>query len=61
MSNEDLEIAKILRRTKKPIILVANKADNELRDNQAMELLSLGLGEPIAVSVSHRRGFGKLW
>jgi GTP-binding protein len=61
VSNEDLEIAKILRRTKKPIILVANKADNELRDNQAMELLSLWLGEPIAVSVSHRRGFGKLW
>lgn len=61
ISNEDLEIAKVLRRMKKPIILVANKADNELRDTQALELMSLGLGMPIAVSVSHRRGFGQLW
>jgi GTP-binding protein len=61
VTSEDLEIAKILRRTKKPIILVANKADNDQRAIESHELLSLGLGEPIPASVSHRRGFGQIW
>src|SRR5213079_2404112 len=43
----DEEVADLLRRAKKPVIIAANKADNAARRQDAVEFYSLGLGEPI--------------
>ncbi len=47
----DEDVAMILRRTKLPVILVANKVDNSGEYYQAAEFYKLGLGEPHAASV----------
>ena len=52
----DLEITDLLRRSEKPIVLVANKADNERLETQAVEFFELGLGEPLVISAYHGRG-----
>ncbi|MCL5992266.1 MAG: ribosome biogenesis GTPase Der [Bacteroidetes bacterium] len=54
----DLEIAKILRSSSKPITLVINKCDNSIQDGYAFEFHRLGLGEPYAVSSINGRGTG---
>lgn len=46
----DLEVANILRRSKKPLIVVANKADNFEMHAASAEFYSLGLGDPFCVS-----------
>jgi GTP-binding protein len=56
----DLEIADELRRTGKPLILVANKADNTRLETEALEFYQLGLGEPLAISAHHGRGIAEL-
>jgi GTP-binding protein len=56
----DLEAAAILRRAKAPVIVVANKADNEKRELEAAEFHSLGWDETYAISASHGRGTGDL-
>jgi GTP-binding protein len=56
----DFEIAKILRQTNKPVYLVANKADNTARAQNAVEFFQLGLGEPIPISALHGFGIGDL-
>lgn len=56
----DLEIADKLRKTSKPVLLVANKADNERLENQAVEFYKLGLGEPFAISGYHGRSIAEL-
>ena len=56
----DEEIAAILRRARKPIVLVANKIDDPSRDTDALEFHRLGLGDPIAVSALHGHGTGDL-
>ena len=56
----DEEVADLLRRTQKPVILTANKADNEARRQDAVEFYSLGLGEPITISSVQGTGTGDL-
>jgi GTPase len=56
----DQEIAQILRRSHRPVVLVANKIDDGAHEPLALELHSLGLGEPIPVSALHGRGTGDL-
>jgi len=56
----DLEIADMLRSSSKPIILVANKADNTKLETEAVEFYELGLGEPLAISAYHSRGIYEL-
>jgi GTP-binding protein len=56
----DEEIAAILRRAGKPVLLVANKIDDPARDLDAVEFHRLGLGEPIALSALHGYGTGDL-
>nr|WP_306427806.1 MULTISPECIES: ribosome biogenesis GTPase Der [unclassified Brevibacterium] len=53
-------IVKMLRRAKKPIILAANKVDDERGELAAAELWALGLGEPHPVSAVHGRGVADL-
>ena len=56
----DGEIAQLLRRTDKPVVLVANKADNEARLAAASEFYELAMGDPIGVSAYHDIGLGEL-
>jgi len=56
----DFEVADLLRRTDKPTILGANKADNLERRDSVYEFYELGLGEPIAISALHGTGTGDL-
>jgi GTP-binding protein len=52
----DSEIAEMLRRTKKPVLLLANKGDNPDRAGLAVEFYELGLGDPMPVSAFHDIG-----
>ena len=54
----DQEIAKILKRTEKPVILAVNKVDNESRELELGEFYQLGLGEPIPISAISGRNIG---
>ena len=59
-TDEDLQVARLLRRSDKPFLLVANKVDSENRESDAWSLTRLGLGDPWAVSSLHGRGVGDL-
>jgi GTP-binding protein len=56
----DQEIADILRRAHKPVVVVANKVDDPRRDLEALEFHELGLGDPVPVSAMHGYGTGDL-
>ncbi len=57
----DEEVAEILRKTSKAVIVAANKADNEKRSFDAIEFYGLGLGEDVfAISALHGTGTGDL-
>ncbi len=60
MTEWDEYVVKLLRRSKKPVIVLANKADNKKREMEAYGHLSLGLGEVIPVSAMQTRGFHDL-
>lgn len=60
MTQEDQDVIKLIRKTKTPVLLVANKVDGAEAENQIGELWSLGMGEPIPVSALHGRGAGEL-
>jgi GTPase len=59
-TEEDSRVAELLRRSKKPVLLVANKVDDTGREPLVWELLTLGLGDPLPVSALHGRGSGDL-
>ncbi|HWR85092.1 MAG TPA: ribosome biogenesis GTPase Der [Rhodoglobus sp.] len=56
----DEHVVRLLRGTKKPVILVANKVDDVRQEPEAASLWSLGLGEPHPVSALHGRGVADL-
>jgi GTP-binding protein len=56
----DEEVADRLRKANKPVILAANKADNERLEIAALEFYELGLGEPLAISAHHGRNVAEL-
>ena len=56
----DDEVASKLRRTKKPVLVVANKADNYEQHYAAAEFYSFGLGDPICISAVNGSGTGDL-
>ena len=56
----DEEIAQILRESRKPVLLLANKIDDPSQEALALELHRLGLGEPIPISGMHGHGTGDL-
>ena len=56
----DMEVASILRRSRTPIILVANKTDNNDLQYNAAEFYSLGLGDPYCISALSGSGTGDL-
>jgi GTP-binding protein len=56
----DEEVAQILRQSRKPIVVLANKIDDPGQDALALELHRLGLGDPVPVSALHGHGAGDL-
>jgi GTP-binding protein len=59
-TDDDEAAVRMLRRSAKPVILVANKADNQSLEIEASSLWSLGLGEPHPISALHGRNAGDL-
>jgi len=53
--------ARVLRRSGKPVILVANKSEGRAGDAGGLEGYNLGLGEPVAISAEHGEGLGDLF
>jgi len=60
LSNDDLYIAKLLRKAKKPIILAVNKIDDISKIDNIYEYYQLGIGDPMAISGVHGIGIGDL-
>jgi GTP-binding protein len=60
ITDADAAVVQILRRAGKPVVLAANKADDQRSELLAAELWNLGLGEPHPVSALHGRGSGDL-
>lgn len=60
LTDDDQQIANWIRRSGSDVIVVANKADNDRRENERWEFLGLGLGDPIPVSALHGRRAGDL-
>jgi GTP-binding protein len=56
----DAEVSELLRRSQKPVVLGANKADNPARRQESVEFYALGLGEPITLSSTQGTGTGDL-
>ena len=57
---DDEEVARILRRSSKPIFLAVNKMDNPAREDGLWEFYQLGLGDPWPVSAMHGHGTGDI-
>jgi GTP-binding protein len=60
ITDADEAVAAVLRRSRKPVVLAANKVDDAPGEPAAASLWSLGLGQPIPVSALHGRGSGDL-
>jgi GTP-binding protein len=60
ITDADEAVAVVLRRSRKPVVLAANKVDDAPAEPAAASLWSLGLGEPVPVSALHGRGSGDL-
>ncbi len=56
----DEEVAQVLRRTAKPVLLAVNKAESQARREEAVEFYALGLGELYPISALHGTGTGDL-
>lgn len=58
--DEDEAVVQVLRRSRKPVVLAANKVDDNRAEAEAAAMWNLGLGQPWAVSAMHGRGTGDL-
>ena len=56
----DLNIADLLRKAAKPVVLVVNKVDNDKLETDALEFYELGLGDPVTIAAHHGRGVADL-
>jgi len=60
MTAADMEVAALLRKSRKPVLLAANKADNDKQERDAAEFYSLGLGEVFPISSIQGHGVADL-
>ena len=60
VTDDDAQIASLLRSKQETVVVVANKVDNKNLETEVWDLLSLGLGEPLPVSALHGKGTGDL-
>jgi len=59
-TDEDEAVVQVLRQSRKPVVVAANKVDNARGESEAATMWNLGLGEPHPVSAMHGRGSGDL-
>lgn len=60
LTTDDIEVAAILRKTEKPVVLAVNKLDSTSLHDARYEFYKLGMGEPLIVSAVHKHGLGDL-
>ncbi|GAA1090276.1 ribosome biogenesis GTPase Der [Nocardiopsis composta] len=60
ITDADAAVTRVLRSTRRPVVLAANKVDGELQEADALVLWNLGVGEPYPISALHGRGTGDL-
>ena len=60
LSPLDQELARMLRKSQKPVVLVINKIDTEKHENLAIDFASLGFSESLSISAAHGRGISEL-
>lgn len=60
LSPLDQELARILRKSQKPVVLVINKIDTEKHENLAIDFASLGFPQNVSISAAHGRGISEL-
>ncbi len=60
LTDADNEVALMLRKSKKPVVLVVNKIDKQLDEANAFEFYNLGIGEPVTISASQALGLGDM-
>src|SRR3984893_5725092 len=60
LSPIDLELARLLRKSQKPIVLVINKIDDPKHENLAADFASLGFNNAVSISAAHGRGISEL-
>src|SRR3954452_16689764 len=60
ITDDDESVVRVLRKSGKPVVLAANKVDDQRAEAEAYGLWNLGLGEPFPVSALHGRGSGDL-
>ncbi|WP_159941036.1 MULTISPECIES: ribosome biogenesis GTPase Der [unclassified Nocardiopsis] len=60
VTDADAAVTRVLRSTKRPVVLAANKVDGSMQEADALDLWQLGVGEPYPISALHGRGTGDL-
>ncbi|WP_244833234.1 ribosome biogenesis GTPase Der [Clostridium sp. BJN0001] len=60
LTSSDEEVASMLRKSKKPVVLVVNKIDSLKEEDNAYEFYNLGIGDPITISASQGLGLGDM-
>lgn len=60
LTTTDEEVARLLRTTKKPVVLAVNKIDDPKQENDIYEFYNLGLGEPIPIAAANSLNLGDL-
>jgi GTP-binding protein len=60
LTADDTEVARLLKRSGRPVMLMVNKMDNPVKDDELWEFYNLGLGDPWAISSIHGHGTGDL-
>ncbi|MBE6050607.1 MAG: ribosome biogenesis GTPase Der [Clostridium sp.] len=60
ITSADEEVANMIRKSKKPVVLVVNKVDSLKEEDNAWEFYNLGIGEPITISASQGLGLGDM-
>ncbi|WP_304454329.1 ribosome biogenesis GTPase Der [Nocardiopsis sp. YSL2] len=60
ITDADAAVTRVLRSTKRPVVLAANKVDGQMQESDALDLWNLGMGQPFAISALHGRGTGDM-
>lgn len=60
LTASDIEVAQMLRKSKKRIVLAVNKIDNLKDENNSYEFYNLGIGDPVTISAAQGKGLGDL-